>query len=118
MSASRPLDDLAGADDAHPVGERLGLAEDVAGQQNRAPAVAQLGHALAEGLLHQRVEAAGRLVEQVELGVRRERGDERDLLPVALRAMSAFLVGSRSKRRAARHGAPRRDRPAGGRAGR
>ena len=54
--------------------------------------------ALAEHLLHQRVQAGGRLVQQEQLDVGGERGDQRDLLPVALGVRPAFLVGSRSKR--------------------
>ena len=58
-SASVPrLDGAAGADDAHPVAQRLDLGEDVAGQQHRAA----LGRGssrmqLLEHRLHQRVEA-------------------------------------------------------------
>ncbi len=40
--------------------------------------------ALLEGLLHQRVEPGGRLVEDEQLGLGGQRGDEGDLLPVAL----------------------------------
>ena len=46
---------------------------------------------VAERLLHQRVESARRLVEQVELGVGSQRRDERDLLPVALRVRPRLL---------------------------
>ncbi len=50
------------------------------------------GDAVAEGSFHQRVQAAGRLVEQEELGVAGQRGDQRDLLPVAL-GVGAGLLG-------------------------
>src|SRR5665647_742217 len=45
------LHNLAGSDDADPVGQGLGLAEDVAAQQDGAPLVAQLSRAPAEGVL-------------------------------------------------------------------
>ena len=44
-----------------------------------------------EDLLHQRVEARGRLVEDQQLDVGGERGDEGDLLAVALRVGAALL---------------------------
>ena len=85
------LDRDARADDAHPVAEVLDLGEDVARQQHGG-AVAEQGRDLAsEHRLHERVEARGGLVEDVEVGGRRERGDERDLLPVALRVGAALL---------------------------
>ena len=56
------------------------------------PCVAQLDDALAEHRVHQRVEARGRLVEQQQLDVGGERGDQRDLLPVAL-GVGARLLG-------------------------
>jgi hypothetical protein len=48
--------------------------------------------ALLERRLHQRIQARGRLVQQEQLGVRRERGDERDLLPVALGVGAGLLA--------------------------
>ena len=45
-----------------------------------------------EDLLHQRVQAGGRLVEQQQLDVGGERGDQRDLLPVALGVGAALLA--------------------------
>ena len=71
--------------------EPLDLAEDVAGEQHRAARGLALGDALVEDLLHQRVEPGGRLVEDQQLGVGRERRDERDLLPVALGVGAALL---------------------------
>src|SRR5665647_1231115 len=63
------LHHLAGSDDADPVRQGLGLAEDVAAQQDGAPLVAQLSRAPAEGVLHQRVKSAGGLVQQEHLSV-------------------------------------------------
>ena len=45
----------------------------------------------AEDLLHQRVQARGRLVEDQQLDVGRQRGDQRDLLAVALGVGAALL---------------------------
>ena len=41
-------------------------------------------HALLEHRLHERVEPGGGFVEDQQLGVRRQRSDQRDLLTVAL----------------------------------
>ena len=57
-----------------------------------APSAADAGDLAVEDQLHERVEAARRLVEEVEVGGRREGGDERDLLPVALRVGAALLA--------------------------
>ena len=72
------------ADDADPVGERLDLGEDVAGEQHGDALGSALADDLLEGLLHQRVQPGGRLVEHQQLDLGGERGDQRDLLPVAL----------------------------------
>ena len=72
------------ADDRHPVGERLRLGQDVAGQQHGAAALALVVDALAEDRLHQRVEAGRRLVQDQQLGVAGQGRDQRHLLPVAL----------------------------------
>jgi hypothetical protein len=80
------------ADDRDPVRQRLGLGQDVAGQQDGAAVLAFAGDAVAEGGFHQRVQAAGGLVEQEELGVAGQRGDQGDLLPVAL-GVGAGLLG-------------------------
>ena len=55
------------------------------------PRLARLLDAGLEHRLHQRVEPGGRLVEDEQLGVGGERGDERDLLPVALGVRAALL---------------------------
>ena len=81
----------AGADDAHPVAQRFDLGEDVARQQHGAAFGLDLADAVLEDGFHQRVETGGRLVEDQQLGVRRERGDEADLLPVALRVRAGLL---------------------------
>ena len=58
----------AGADDAHPVAERLDLGEDVARQQHGAPLGLDLADAVLEHGLHERIEARRRLVEDQQLG--------------------------------------------------
>ena len=73
------------------VAQRLDLGEDVAGEQDRAAARALLGDALAEDLLHQRVQPGRRLVEDQQLDVGGQRGDQRDLLAVALGVGAALL---------------------------
>ncbi len=72
------------ADDGDPVGQRLHLGEDVAGEQDRAAHGGDVAYAGLEHRVHQRVQARGRLVEEVQLDVGGEGGDQRDLLPVAL----------------------------------
>ena len=62
-------------------------------------------HSLEHGL-HQRVEARRRLVEHEQLGVRGQRGDERDLLAVALGVACAPSWPGRA--RSARAGSARR----------
>ena len=78
-----------GAQDADPVAERLDLGQDVAREQHRAAGAGLLAHALREHRLHQRVEARGGLVEQQQLDVGGERGDQRHLLPVPLAVAAA-----------------------------
>ena len=113
------LDGPARPDDGHPLAQRLGLGQDVAGQQHRHAAVARLADALLKDVLHQRIQAAAGLVEQQQPGVRRERGDQRDLLPVALRVGAGLLGAGRGRSaRSARRGARCRCRRASGPAGR
>ena len=87
------LDDRALADDAHVVAEPLDLAEDVAREQDRGVLLALGDDDVAEHLLHQRVQARRRFVEQQQLDVGRQRRDERDLLAVALRVRAPLLLG-------------------------
>src|SRR5690606_26789130 len=72
------LDVAPGADDRHGVAQLLHLGEDVAGEQDGAAVVPELAHLLGEDGLHERVEARGGLVEQVELDVAGQGGDEGD----------------------------------------
>jgi hypothetical protein len=87
------LDRSAGTDDAHAIAERLDLGEYVAREQHGDALVGELANALLEDRLHQRVQATRRLIEDEQLGARRERGDERDLLAVALRVRARLLGG-------------------------
>ena len=69
-----------------------------------------------EDRLHQRVEARGRLVEHQQLDVGGERGDQGDLLPVALGvgcgpSWSGRARSARSARRGASSSSPPRSRP-------
>jgi hypothetical protein len=79
--------------DADPVADRLHLAQDVRGEEHGLPALLCLAHRLAEGHLHQRAKAAGRLVEDQQLGSAREGGDQLHLLLVAVRQRAHLLVG-------------------------
>ena len=87
------LDDPAVADDRHVVAQGLDLGEGVARQQHRAAGAPFVLDAVAEGLGHERVEPGGRLVEQQQLGLGGEGGDERDLLPVPLGVGTHLLRG-------------------------
>jgi hypothetical protein len=86
------LDGAPGPHDAHPVAQGLGLGQDVAGQQHRAPAVALVGDDLTEAGLHERVQPRGGLVEQQQLDVGGERGHQGDLLAVALGVGAGLLA--------------------------
>ena len=78
------LDHPAAPDDRDAVGEGLDLGEDVAGEEHGAAGSLRLGDRLLEDHLHERVEPGGRLVEEQQVDVGDERGDQGDLLPVAL----------------------------------
>ena len=77
-------DGAATANDAYPVGQRLDLVEDVAGEQHRDAVLPSLAYALLEGLFHQRVEPGRGLVEDEQVRLRGQRGHKGDLLAVAL----------------------------------
>src|ERR1022692_372517 len=81
----------AAAEDADTVAQRLDLAEDVRREEDRLPALLRLEHGLTKGDLHQRVESGGRLVEQEQVGARRERGHELHLLAGPLRQRADAL---------------------------
>jgi hypothetical protein len=57
----------------------------VGGQEHRAPRLPRLTDQLEELPLHQRIESAGGLVEDQQVGVAHERLDDPDLLAVAVR---------------------------------
>ena len=102
--------DRAGRDMAHPrkaarlhgpgvlderqVGAQpLDLPENMARQQDRAPTVRGFGDAIAEDLFHERVQAAGWLVQEQQLHRRGQCADQCDLLPVAF-AVRAHLLAN------------------------
>jgi hypothetical protein len=78
--------------DADPVADRLHLAQDVRGEEHGLPALLCLAHRLAEGHLHQRAKAAGRLVEDQQLGAACEGRDQLHLLPVPVREHAHLLA--------------------------
>src|SRR5699024_5457425 len=65
--------------------------EDVAGEEHRGALLDALAHAVLEDLLHERVQPRGRLVEQQQVDVGGEGGDEGDLLLVAGRVVAGLL---------------------------
>ena len=85
------VDEPSASEDADAVAQRLDLAEDVRGEEDGLPALLGLAYALAEGDLHQGVKAAGRLVEQQQIGAGGERRDQLHLLAVALRQRPDLL---------------------------
>jgi len=80
-------------DDAQPVAQRFDLGQDVAGEQHRSALGLHLADAVLKHRLHQRVESRRRLVQQQELGVRRQGRHQSHLLPVP------FRIGARLLRR-------------------
>ena len=93
-------DQPAAADDPDPVADPLHLVELVRGEEDGAAAVAFLGDEGEELLLHQRVEAAGRLVEDQQLGPVEGGEDQADLLAVAARELAErpVEVGAKARR--------------------
>ena len=81
-------DQPAVADDPDPVADALDLVELVRGEEDRAAALAFLAHQGEELLLHQRVQAARRLVEDEQVGAVEEGEDQADLLAVAARELA------------------------------
>ena len=78
------LHDAAIADDRHPVCALLDLGQDVAGEEDRRASLHSLAQGHEERLLDERVEPAGGLIEDEQLGPVLERDDHADLLLVAL----------------------------------
>lgn len=90
--AERPgLHVLPEPDDAHAVTELLDLGQDMAGEQYRLARFLRLRDDVLEDDLHERVESGRGLVQEQQLRVGRERGDDGDLLPVALGVRPALL---------------------------
>src|SRR6478609_1218243 len=86
------LHELALAEDADPITQRLDLAEDVRREKHGTSVRTGLGDRVAERGLHQRVQSARRFVEDQKLRAGREGGDQLDLLPVALGVVTNPLV--------------------------
>ena len=85
-------DQLPVPDDADPVANPLDLVQLVRGEEDRAAALALLGDQRQELLLHQRVEPAGRLVEDQQLGRVEAGQDQTDLLAVAARELAERTI--------------------------
>src|SRR6476646_2791207 len=86
------LHELALAEDADPITQRLDLAEAVRREKHGTSVRTGLGDRVAERGLHQRVQSARRFVEDQKLRAGREGGDQLDLLPVALGVVANQLV--------------------------
>ncbi len=71
------------ANDSHPVGDPLDLRQDMGGEEDGPSLFLRLLHHPVELLLHQRVEPAGRFVEDQQLRMMHEGLDEPHLLFVA-----------------------------------
>src|SRR5262245_9044904 len=86
------LDEPPAPQDGDTLARCLDLAQDVGGEKDGLPALARLEDAVPERALHERVETARRLVEEEEVGAGHQRGDQDQLLAVALRE-GAHLAG-------------------------
>ena len=78
---------LAARDDAHRVAHLLGVVHDVRAEDHRLAAALELEHRVLERLRVDRIEAAERLVEDDEIGIVQQRGDELHLLLHAARQL-------------------------------
>src|SRR5581483_1281459 len=83
---------LSVADDADAVAGALNLAEDVRGEENRLAGGARLGHHPVELELVERVEPAGRLIQNQQPRVVHEGLDQANLLLVAARILLELLA--------------------------
>src|SRR5450759_2858778 len=87
------LDQLSSAQDCQAVAERLHLGKYVRGEEDGLSVRLGLVDAQPEGLFHQRVEPAGRLVHHQQVRPRHQRGEDAQLLAVPLRVGAHFLAG-------------------------
>ena len=90
-------DQLSGADDPDAVGRMLHLVERVRGEEDRSALGRRLANESPKLLLKQRVEPAGRLVEDQERRPVHECLDEPELLAVALRELTDRAVEHRAE---------------------
>src|SRR6266545_878097 len=89
----RPLlEDLAGVHEHHPVGGRPGEPHLVADHHHRHAGGRQVPHDVQDLVDHLRVQRRGRLVEQQQLGVHRQRAGDRDPLLLAAGELGGQLV--------------------------
>src|SRR5262249_47218559 len=77
--------DLAAIDDRNAIAPRLGTRERVRRQEDRLPLVGEAAKEHLDLLLRQRVEADHRLIDDQQLGIVHQRGDEHELLLHAVR---------------------------------
>ena len=84
--------EFAIAQDAHAVAYRLNFAQDMRRQKHGFALIAIFVHHRVESLLHQRIEAAGRLVQDQELG-RMHHGDDEPQFALIARRQVAHAFG-------------------------
>ena len=85
------FDVSARADDGDRIAEFLRLGQDVAREQHRPPLALEGSDLFGEDGLHQRIESGGRFVKQEQFSLRRQRGDQGNLLPVSFGIASRLL---------------------------
>ena len=78
------FDDLALADDAHPVAQALHFAQDVRGEEDGHAAGIFFADQVEELALHQRIESAGGFIQEEQLGAVQQPLHDADLLLVAV----------------------------------
>src|SRR5258708_21842034 len=87
VQASHPHQ-LAVSKNSHRVADVLDFGQDVRGEEHRSAAIARLSKQLVELLLIQRVETIGPLVEDQNVGLVHERGQDAELSLVAARVFT------------------------------
>ncbi len=81
-----------GADDRDAIADPLNLGEHMAREEDRVPLVPEVLEDAVEGVLHQRVEPLGRLIQDGELRIVLERLDHADLLAHPTRVVTHLAL--------------------------
>ena len=99
-------DEPAVPDDRHAIAHALDLGQDVRREEDRPAGPPQVLEDRVEGVLHERVEALGRLVEDRQLRVVLERLDDAELLAHPARVVADLAAERLAARARAGRGAP------------